>query len=534
MAVDKTLLASMLIRLGMDTASIGKDVQKIKGNFDLLKSSVKLLGTTLAGVFSAGALINFGKVSFQAYQEQLKQEKLLLTALQGRKDIQERLIRQANYLQKTTLFEDDQIIGQQKMLAAMGLSEKQIRGIINASTQLATALGTDLDQAVKMLTGSFSGNLRELGKYVPELKNLTKEQLAAGEAVNWVNENMKGLAETAANTDPIKQMSKAWGEMKESFGEMIAPGVTKFADRGQKQFTIWGSDQLTFWQKASTFFNKKRTEELYDYVTGLEKAQVEQDDSIASTEKLTTAIKKEAKALKELSEAQIKSNLAAMAASVETKGINHEILTGKMSLGFSPSPITGKHIANPLPKSDVGGSAFDAQIKQNQDKFIEFKNFIENNMRQMTQTLNNMFADIAAGFGEALGTMLVTGKNASWGMILSPIADAMSSLGRLAIATGIATIGIKESLKSMNGYVAIAAGVALVAVAAAVKAGISNISNSMGSGSVSMPSVAASNGGDYLSRGFGEGYLNIKVDLALYNDRLAIAAQRGQQKMSRY
>jgi hypothetical protein len=54
------------------------------------------------------------------------------------------------------------------------------------------------------------------------------------------------------------------------------------------------------------------------------------------------------------------------------------------------------------------------------------------------------------------------------------------SVGKLAIATGIAMLGIKAALESMNPYAAIAAGIALVALGTAVKAKLSDTSKKMG------------------------------------------------------
>ena len=113
--------------------------------------------------------------------------------------------------------------------------------------------------------------------------------------------------------------------------------------------------------------------------------------------------------------------------------------------------------------------------------------------QELQLTLVSAFDGIGVAVGELIGD-LATGGDA-WGNFantaISAFGDMAISVGRMAIQTGVATLGIKAALKSLNGYVAIAAGTALVALGAAVKAGLSNIA----SGSYSSSSNVANAGG---------------------------------------
>lgn len=531
MATSRDVLASIAIRIGVDSANMSKSLNKIQSDMNVFKNGLKTLGRAIAGVFAVDQIIGFGKEAFAAYNQQYKAEQLLLTALKGRKDVQERLIRQAEYLQKTTLFEDDQIITQQKLLAATGKSEKQIRSIIGAATQLATALRVDLDQAVKMLTSSLAGNTRELGRLVPEVKAMDKAALAAGGAIEWVNKNMKDLAETAANTDPITQMKKAWDELKESFGSWVAPAVTGFSRTASKQFTIWGSDIFNFGQKLSTLWkSKEKFQGMYDLVLETEKLQQAQDDLAASTEEgVNPAFEKEVKLLKDVT-----GNLDDMAQAIE------KVSGSKLSLpGFNNiDPISGKSAqvtasegaATPA-MSDLG---LTSKWEENYQMITEYYDKIQERTYEFTQIIETMFEGIAVGFGEVIDEMISSGGKTKWQMLLYPIADAMGALGKMAIAEGIVIEGLKDALKSMNGYVAIAAGIALVAVASAIKSNLSSMANSMGGGGYAASPVSNSNTSNSFSRNFGEDYQKIDINLVLRNDHLAVATARGQSKMARY
>lgn len=113
--------------------------------------------------------------------------------------------------------------------------------------------------------------------------------------------------------------------------------------------------------------------------------------------------------------------------------------------------------------------------------------------QELQSTLVAAFDGIGVSIGELIGD-LATGGDA-WGNFantaISAFGDIAISVGRMAIQTGVATLGIKAALQSLNGYVAIAAGTALVALGAAVKSGLSNVA----SGSYSSSSNVAYAGG---------------------------------------
>ena len=112
---------------------------------------------------------------------------------------------------------------------------------------------------------------------------------------------------------------------------------------------------------------------------------------------------------------------------------------------------------------------------------------------ELQSVMTSAFDTIGVSIGELIGD-LATGGDA-WGNFantaIGAFGDMAISIGKMAISTGVATLGIKAALESLNGYVAIAAGTALVALGAAVKAGLSNIA----SGSYSSSANVATAGG---------------------------------------
>lgn len=147
--------------------------------------------------------------------------------------------------------------------------------------------------------------------------------------------------------------------------------------------------------------------------------------------------------------------------------------------------------------AQLGNSLF-LQVQMDLDK----QSFVD-----MTQELQSLMTNLASSVGDAIGGLvgdLVTGgdafgnfKNAA----LSSFGDMATAVGKMAIATGVATLGIKAALESLNGWVAIAAGTALVALGAAVKAGLSNVAAGNYSASPAVASGSYSSGSnDYETR----------------------------------
>lgn len=223
-------LASLIIKIAADGASAEKELRKLERKMSDFSKNLKKIGTDMSKYITAPITAMAG-VSVAAANTQLQAEAKLLTALQGRSDVQQRLIKQAGELQSRSTLGDEAIIEQQAYLAALGLSEQQIGATIEAAAQLSAALNMDLGSAVKNLGKTFGGMTGELGESIPALKNLTKEQLQAGEAVNYVNQNYRGFAEAAASigTGPLTQLKNIIGDIAESFGVILLPTIQKIA-----------------------------------------------------------------------------------------------------------------------------------------------------------------------------------------------------------------------------------------------------------------------------------------------------------------
>ena len=132
---------------------------------------------------------------------------------------------------------------------------------------------------------------------------------------------------------------------------------------------------------------------------------------------------------------------------------------------------------------------------------------------ELESIISSSFENIGISIGSLIGD-LATGEDA-WGNFannaISAFGDMAITVGKMAVATGTATLGIKAALESLNGYVAIAAGVALIALGSAVKTGLGNVASGNYNASTNVASSIGSYGAESVNTGFESREINIHV-----------------------
>ena len=138
----------------------------------------------------------------------------------------------ASELQGITTIGDEVTIDLAAMAVTWGRNEKEIRQLITTSANLSEALGMDLTTAARAVNHVFEGNITQLGRYVPELRNLTAEQIEAGEAMEILEQRFGGMAEAMRDTTEgsMKAFANAWGDLQESFGREAAERMRPVRD----------------------------------------------------------------------------------------------------------------------------------------------------------------------------------------------------------------------------------------------------------------------------------------------------------------
>jgi len=222
-------MADQRVNIKVTTEGATKAKQEIGGLSGSINKMGKAVGIATTAYFGARGLISGLSSVITLAAEQELAEKKLSTAL-GKTSTE--LLKQASALQKTTRFGDEATIAQMAFLASIGFTEQRIQGLIPVAMDLAEATGMSLESAVRNLAKTFSGLQGELGEQIGALKDLTAEELKAGDALKVISDLMGGSAHENAKTLSVKleQTKNAVSDAGESLGELLAPTVIHTAN----------------------------------------------------------------------------------------------------------------------------------------------------------------------------------------------------------------------------------------------------------------------------------------------------------------
>ena len=210
-------------------------------------NAASFIKNKLVGAFSS--LVNVLKESIRAAQVQEDainklNSQLVISGTYTRRVSKEMQIF-ASRLQEVTRFGDEAILGQLAFAVAMGASNKQAQQIVTAAADMAEALNIDLNSAVRNIAKTLGGFAGELGEVIPELKNLTAEQLKAGEGVKLLADRFKGAAGDAVDSysGRVSQLTNAYGDLTEQIGIFVtnSPIVIEVLKQGKKLFEDLGT-----------------------------------------------------------------------------------------------------------------------------------------------------------------------------------------------------------------------------------------------------------------------------------------------------
>ena len=204
----------------------GSQVKSLTGSLGGL--TTKLVGVAGA-YFGSRALLDGINASIDAFKQQELAEKQLEQAL-GRTS--NALLQQASEMQNLTGIGDEAIIAQQAFLGSIGMTEDQIKDILPVAADLAAATGLTLESAVRNTAKTFSGLAGELGELVPQVRDLTSEQMKAGEAVKVMADLFRGQAVVQAKSlsGMTNRVTLAMGDMAEEVGGFLEPAIRSLAE----------------------------------------------------------------------------------------------------------------------------------------------------------------------------------------------------------------------------------------------------------------------------------------------------------------
>ena len=230
------------IKIAANTESAVKGIDQITRKLNELEkqsknrlTKISKFASALNGLQNASSILLKSFVSVKntisecsdAYEKQANAETLLRTAVKNNPYLNEQSVLQlkkyASHLQSISTVGDEELLPFMAQLAAAGRTQTEIQQIMGAALDVSASGTMSLESAVKNLNKTFSGLSGELGESVPQIKQLTKEQLKNGDAVKILAEQYSGMAKsTAGSTGGWKQFKNTLGDLQEMIGEKFS------------------------------------------------------------------------------------------------------------------------------------------------------------------------------------------------------------------------------------------------------------------------------------------------------------------------
>ena len=175
-------------------------------------------------------IVAFGAASVKAFDDQVKAETKLRTALGGNAEAYSRLVNQAKELQKVTLFGDEATIEAQSFLAQLGLNEEAIFRLTPLIQDFASAQGIKLTDAAKLVAKSVGSSTNALSRYGISISGAVGSQDRLESAVNALSTAFGGQSEAIAKEGlgPLTQLKNQLGDVAEEFGKIVLENIEPF------------------------------------------------------------------------------------------------------------------------------------------------------------------------------------------------------------------------------------------------------------------------------------------------------------------
>ena len=348
-----------------------------------------------------------------------------------------------------------------------------------------------------------------------------KDQRQQADAAATRNEERTGkLFEL---TRQLAAKSVEWAETEAQIAEYRRIAKDDSVGLAAQQNAIAQAASLIAQRYGEEYDIRKQMSDLQAAITNEVGSSVAEEDKMYAMQKQTADVLRQKETLlKSLGQEQKSINSAVAAEAEERRKAAEALAREQQVMAQRAEQLSGRTIGGTdfTPLNQVTGPEMTILVhpKVDNNEVIDLSKDIASLVEQGTESaatsIGALIGDLATG-GDAWSNF----ANAA----VSSFGDMAISVGKMAIATGTATIGIKAALESLNGYVAIAAGAALVALGTAVKTGMSNIASGNYSASSSVASsgysTAAMTGGGYRTSS-----INIRVSGTLVGDGTQLKA----------
>jgi len=539
--IPQNLLANLSVRLGMDTKAFDLGTKQANKNllgFKSMLGGVKALFGAAFGAMAIRQLFTFANSAIEAFKISNAAAVKLQTIMRQRMNASDKMIQSVKDLaseqQKLGVVEDDIQISGAQMLATFLHKVDALKLLIPAMNNLVAqqsgynATEQDAIKVATMMGKVLDGNVGALKRVGVSFTTAQQKMLKSGDEMQRaatlaqvITDNVGEMNKELAKTDlgKIKQLENLMGDLKEDIGEAVLPIKVDLFSDFYDDLVIWKSNEITFWNKVATLFDKsgERTQKALDKIA--EKSKIydqwvnENTDLVALQNLFMTDQEKIiadlAKVGMDKTETDKKTNVVLIKQIPLLENINAQIKEKQDLFDASLNEAELKHWGEELQYlkdkkkylESLGSLEYFKKLEEKQGlksmkgitaqvtpttpetipgitpaglepSHLDFSwwEVAADDLERINDEISQSFADLAVDMTDAFFEMAASGEGFQPGNLLLPIANVAENLGKLAISTGITTIMIKKSLTALQGIGAIAAGIALVALAKMVKA----------------------------------------------------------------
>ena len=523
-------IADLFVKLGIRKEGFDSGINQAEKKTKRFGSSMKKLGGVIAGAFAVGAIIRFSKISMEKFNIQKQAETQLLVALKGRKNAQQELIKQAQELQKITLFGDEETIRAEALIAAFVREKEQIKQIIPLVQDFATAKSMNLAAAADLVSKTLGSSTNALTRYGITVKGAVGSTERLESTMKGLSDAFGGQAKAAAlaGTGALKQFSNIIGDIEEKLGSILAKPANlallrilnkllgNLADTSKNLSKYVGSNGLLSrdWIKSQglkevsseleiatkryktfmDFYNQAKAEgntkqrQFWSINADIQKENIEQltgrkksleippkgiEKAVTEAEAAKIALTDARQALTDFMAKGGKFHGEKSAQGFIDKMENLKKAIKDAETQYNTFKDTSKSGITKMDSVGINGPlnnlepALSTHPPPIYSDQLEFaKKFTTDLNNIISSGVANAIGSLASGLGE-LAAGTITSKEFG-NQVLQVVGNFMVQLGMLFITTGSLFTAFEEAIASMNGPLALAIGVALVAAGSAI------------------------------------------------------------------
>ena len=206
-----------------------KELNSAKTEIKSLSTVADSLGINLSKLTKIGAItaaLTALKKGVEACTSEFKDNELSYARLQATYNSADysKVLDTISQLSRVSLASQTEITALAGKVASLGNSADDVERITTATVNWANVTGQDLNSALGNVMDTLNGSVGEMGKYLPSLKELTAEELKAGQGIELINTNLSKYTSTVNSgtfNQTTKNISDSFSTIKSSLGEIM-------------------------------------------------------------------------------------------------------------------------------------------------------------------------------------------------------------------------------------------------------------------------------------------------------------------------